>query len=689
MSFPHSELPPPPPDDEIAEIPQSSDAPRSAARPRRSSGGLGLAVAVILGGLTAVGAFFGIKASGLLDPAPAPVAESPSAIQEMQQAGDEDSPDGDAHSGTSDDNSSANTAAISIPGREPPRQEKKIDANAPAEPHPVQKPDTVAKETPKVEPIQSSTANAPKRAPQPSAAALKAANATLDEVYGERIRKARTFEEKSAVAKSLLNAARTEQAGTPLQFALFDRAGRLAVEAAFPRLADEVFAAFGDAFDVDLMPRRADAVEAWMSIAFKELKGEQEVSMQRVLAQRAADIAGRAWSQKRFGIALSMLTRAQQLRDAAGDRELAKKLIQKKALARKLTDWSEKADALYAELQSDPDNPDTNLAAGLAFAEAHRWDRACECFAKGSDQPLKNLADESRRLEAKPDLAAAGDLWWDAAGSAAKDRRDWMRERAVGYYESVVDRLQGLQREKVVGRMKTVGPVDFALPDPIVRFTFDRSDVVLQANSGRVKNRQGDYFFGALRGGTRVDGAFDEGLQFNGLNQNVVCPGTEETVGLQPAFTLTTFVRVDSYGDYNIAGKFYDLFRDSAYDFGVRMNRSGTITAMVRGEKGSIRLQDTAEKFPLGSWHHFAMTWDGKTLTTYVDGVAAETGRANQLTVAKLSTRYPFAVAGGNGLKSKTGGGPHSLKGAVDEMRIYLQSLTPAMIVHVALGADL
>lgn len=705
MSPPHSDLPPLPPDDEIVEISQSADAPKPAARPRRSSGLLGLAVAVILGGLTAVGAFLGIKSSGLLDPRPAPVTDSPSAVTKVQQdADDNDAAHDDALTGGVDstaDNEQPSSipGAISIPARKSKAPKKPADTTAAPDtvPSPTSNAGSATQNsTPDVEPktvtnsVPPPAVNTPKKSPKPSDADLKAANAKLDEVYGDRIRKARTFEEKSAIARSILDAAQSETSGSPIKFAMLDRAGQLAVEAAFPQLADEAFNALGAAFDVDLLSRRADAVETWTLIAVKELKGQQETSMQRVLAQRAADLGGQAWLQKRYRLAAAMLTRAEQLRDAAGDRDVARRFTQKKALARSLAARSDKADALDRELQSDPDNPNANLALGLAYAEARRWDRACDCFAKGSDQTLKQLTLEARRLESGADGAvAAGNLWWDAAASAAKDRRDWMRQRAVAYYESVVGRLQGLQRHLVASRMKTVGPVGFTPPEPIVRFTFDRSDVIWQGNSGRLKNHQGDYAYGLIRGGTRVDGAFDEAIQFNGSNQNVFCPSTGQTVGKQDAFTLATFVRVDTYADYNIAGKFYDLFGASSCDFGLRMNRTGTITAIVRGEKGSVRRQDTNGKFPLSGWHHVAMTWDGKTLATYVDGFRADSGQVNPAAIENITKRYSFAIAGGHAEKTQSGGGPNSLNGAVDETRLYLEALTPPMVLHVALGTDI
>ena len=76
----------------------------------------------------------------------------------------------------------------------------------------------------------------------------------------------------------------------------------------------------------------------------------------------------------------------------------------------------------FGQLESDPDNPDLNLDAGLAFAAARILDRACDCFSKGSDETLKLLATEVRRLALEPNgTLAAGDLWWDAAAAADSD----------------------------------------------------------------------------------------------------------------------------------------------------------------------------------------------------------------------------------------------------------------------------
>lgn len=70
-----------------------------------------------------------------------------------------------------------------------------------------------------------------------------------------------------------------------------------------------------------------------------------------------------------------------------------------------------------------------------------------------------------------------------------------------------------------------------------------------------------------------------------------------------------------------------------------------------------------------GTWHHLAATWDGSTLTLYVDGVSRGT-QANTGTPSWMTR--PMDVAGS---------GDQPLTGAVDDVRFYDHALTGAEVV--------
>jgi len=85
--------------------------------------------------------------------------------------------------------------------------------------------------------------------------------------------------------------------------------------------------------------------------------------------------------------------------------------------------------------------------------------------------------------------------------------------------------------------------------------------------------------------------------------------------------------------------------------------------------------QVTGSAFSIGSWHHFAVTWDGTTLRGYLDG---EPDGERALATMETDAQMPLMIGG----KGSTN--PLHWNGAIDDVVFYRRVLTQAEITQLA-----
>jgi len=87
------------------------------------------------------------------------------------------------------------------------------------------------------------------------------------------------------------------------------------------------------------------------------------------------------------------------------------------------------------------------------------------------------------------------------------------------------------------------------------------------------------------------------------------------------------------------------------------------------------------------AWHHYAVTWDGKTLSVYVDGKA----RGQKGEPVKMSGQFFVGTAGrvrSRGSRSYTRPGEYGFTGLIDEMAVFGRVLTAAEVQMVIKHAE-
>lgn len=169
---------------------------------------------------------------------------------------------------------------------------------------------------------------------------------------------------------------------------------------------------------------------------------------------------------------------------------------------------------------------------------------------------------------------------------------------------------------------------------------------------------------GGLDPAVAIDAIAARGMAFGGGTERLVAPPTDLTSG---ALTLSSWVRLDAAGNEPRliskgagAATVHEMFIDDA-----------TGEAVIRLDLGAGLVEARGGSVPVGAWHHVVATWDGATLTLYVDGVAVDSTAGNGTLVVDLDE--PLIV--GNNPTGTAG-----LDGTLDHVELRHVALSTAEI---------
>ena len=82
---------------------------------------------------------------------------------------------------------------------------------------------------------------------------------------------------------------------------------------------------------------------------------------------------------------------------------------------------------------------------------------------------------------------------------------------------------------------------------------------------------------------------------------------------------------------------------------------------------GAAKLVDGPSRLPVNQWSHLATTYNGSTLTLYVNGTAV----ASQAVTGNILASTGVLRIGGNNIAAEW------FKGRIDDVRIYNRALKP------------
>ena len=181
-----------------------------------------------------------------------------------------------------------------------------------------------------------------------------------------------------------------------------------------------------------------------------------------------------------------------------------------------------------------------------------------------------------------------------------------------------------------------------------------------------------------FNGATNVAGQVGQAFSFNGVNQSVQIPYSNELATL--CFTVEAWVKPAQA----IGGQ--------AYIFGQAYGRSLVVQPGSGGLHVAFMVTDTNGVFytvapigviPIGQWTHLAGTWDGAHLKLYTNGGLA---RSSSLQLPAIgNSGCPFSIGGFNNSCGYYG---QYFPGLIDEVSLYNRALFPGEINAIYLAGS-
>jgi fibronectin type 3 domain-containing protein len=175
---------------------------------------------------------------------------------------------------------------------------------------------------------------------------------------------------------------------------------------------------------------------------------------------------------------------------------------------------------------------------------------------------------------------------------------------------------------------------------------------------------------GTISNGTWLSsGKYGGALSFNGTNTSVSIPNSA-SLGLSSAMTLEAWVRpsVAGGGAWRtvVLKENGNNYAEALYaNTGTNVPSANAVTGGVDHDQ-----RGTSGGLTANVWTHLAATYDGSSLTLYVNGVQAGTQAASGAIVSSTGA----VKIGGNAIWGEW------FNGLIDEVRIYNRALTPAQI---------
>jgi outer membrane biosynthesis protein TonB len=290
--------------------------------------------------------------------------------------------------------------------------------------------------------------NTDTRHPIPDVVALAGAQKLVDEVFGKRLAKTSSREDRISAAKKLLTASQDSANEPAVKFSLLNSAHQLAIDAADVDLIDQTAARMAAEFRVDPIKKKASAY-------YRAGKGRHKKEGCAALTRAMLNLADEAVTADRIKLAETLGKVVTEVARKSKDRELigvasaiAKELRQ---LAKQMRD----AEKDRAALQANPEDADAHLRLGQYLCYVRDdWKKGLPHLAKGSNTILKAAAalDLAGGRDAKQQVAIA-DAWWNSAEEDRTETKADKQLRAAFWYKKALPQLAGLPKAKVEQRL--------------------------------------------------------------------------------------------------------------------------------------------------------------------------------------------------------------------------------------------
>lgn len=291
-------------------------------------------------------------------------------------------------------------------------------------------------------------------APVPADAELAKAKERRAEVFKEPIAKAKSADERDALAEQYLEAGVNERQDRAYSFALLTAARETAATAGDLDLALTAIAALAARFDLDRLALKADAAVAVAGVL-------KDPALRAAFIERAQPLLDEAIRVEKFTAAARLAEAALAATQQSHDEQLLAGLIERVALIKELDSAYAAAKTPLAQLAANPSDPEANLQVGRfgCFVKGD-WQAGLPLLAKSSDAELAKLAAlESQKDPALAVKLALGDGWWAMAQAATGIAKHRIAERAYRWYDDVSPELSGMKRVRLDARRRALEPL--------------------------------------------------------------------------------------------------------------------------------------------------------------------------------------------------------------------------------------
>ena len=246
----------------------------------------------------------------------------------------------------------------------------------------------------------------PMRLPVPNTETLRAADKQVRDIFQTEFAAAKRPTEKSALAEKLLRHARSDGDDAVAQYALFDAARDLAIE------ADEFQLAFS-AIDELVARFKLDKYELKAAALTTDSKELRSVIAQRAFCELIVEAVDAAAREEQFDAAAKLVPLLSASASKIKDTSLRKVFLSRHSELKQLqTQWAAIATA-KSTLEATPDDEVANGIYGRYLCLlAGDWEKGLPLLAKGAAPTLSEAAQQELKEQATPkERLSLADTW--------------------------------------------------------------------------------------------------------------------------------------------------------------------------------------------------------------------------------------------------------------------------------------
>ena len=211
--------------------------------------------------------------------------------------------------------------------------------------------------------------------------------------------------------------------------------------------------------------------------------------------------------------------------------------------------------------------------------------------------------------------------------------------------------------KRIVLPMPSVGT-----PDVVAAYSFN------EGSGTSVSDSSGNGNDGSLTGATWTPGVFSSALSFDGVNDAVTVPD-RPGINLGNTGTVEAWVRLNALGRWHGVVAKGSANNDTLHNYALEVTDANRARCIL-GNGVASQFLDSTVALPANQFRHLACTWNGTTLSLYINAVL---NASTAQTVIPAGNTAPLTIG-------RFGGNSDFTAGIIDEIRVYNRALAQAEI---------